>query len=123
MHLSILVVGQRILLKSVGHHRIRNLYGLFFLGFYHEFKNIQQFPCVSTGIPQHGVGLQDTDVLFLQYHILGQSQVQQFQQVLLLEGFQHIQLTPGEQRTNHFERRILGSGANQRHDTRLHCPQ
>jgi len=52
--------------------------------------------------------------------ILRERTLQQHLQILLLQGFQHINLTAGEQRADHFKRGVLGSRSDECHRTGLH---
>ena len=49
--------------------------------------------------------------------------VEQFQEVLLLQRLEHIELTAREQRTDHFKRGILGSGTDECDDALLYGTQ
>ena len=49
--------------------------------------------------------------------------VEQFQEILLLQRLEHIELTAREQRAYHFERGILGSGTDKCDDAFLYGTQ
>ena len=124
MQLPILIISQRILLKTLHYLFIGNNHlARRAVSFHHQFQNVQQLPGISSRIAEHGIRLLQFDILFLQIDILGDGIVQQFEQVFLLQRLEHIELAPREQRTNDLERRILRCGSNQRHDSRLHSTQ
>ena len=123
MHLAILVVCQRILLQTgfyiaVGNDNLRLLRSL-----YHQFQDIQQFTRVAAAIAHQSTRLLQYDVLLAQFDILGDSSVEQFQQVVFIQRFQHIQLTSRQQWAYHLERRILRRSTYQRDDALLDSSQ
>ena len=117
MHLSLLVVSQRILLQLVYHHLVGNDHIIRPSRFNHEFKDIEQLAGITTTISQQGTLLLQFNMLFPQFHILRNGTVQQSFQIFLFQRFQDIELTSGEQRPDDFERRILRCSTNQGNDS------
>ena len=79
MHLSILVVCQRILLQPFGHHFIGDDNSLFRFRLHNEFQYIKQLAGVSTGETQHGRCFFQFNFAFFQYGIRGDGTLQKFQ--------------------------------------------
>ena len=123
MHLSILVVCQRILLQPFGHHFIGDDNSLFRFRLHNEFQYIKQLAGIPTGEAQHSCGFFQFNLTFFQYRVCTNGTFQKFQQIFFLQRFQHIKLAAGQERTNHFERRVLRGGTDECHRTVFHCSQ
>ena len=93
MHLAVLVVSQRILLQTLLHHPVGYHNIVARLSPDDEVKDIQQLPSITPAITQDSPRLTQFDVPPLQFHILRHRSLQQLQQVILLQRFQHIELT------------------------------
>ena len=106
MHLAVLVVGKRVLLKTVHHHLVGYDH-VATLGLNNKLKNVEQLARVASAVSQYGVGLFQLYVSAAQLHVLSDGAVQQFEKVILVERLQNIQLTAREQRPYDFKRRIL----------------
>ena len=86
MHLSILVIRQRILLQTLGHLLIRNHHGSGIrIRLHHQFQYVQQLAGIASRKAEHGIRLLQLYLLFFQYHVLCDGIMQQFQQILLLQ--------------------------------------
>ena len=110
MHLAILIVGQGILLQTLGHHLIGddNLFGTT-LSLYDKFQGVEQFARIASRETQQCIGLTYGDRLVLQIVVLADGAVEQFEQVVLVERLEYVELAAREQGTYDFKRRILRS--------------
>ena len=121
MHLPSFIVRCRIFLQAL--HHLFICYFNLFISFFRsndKLQDIQQFPCIATGITQHGVRLGQHDIHILQYDIFGNRLIQQGQQISFLQWFQNIYLAAGKQRTDDLERGILCRGSDQGYHTCLY---
>ena len=121
MHLPAFVVGQRVLLQTLTHEFIGDDHG-FLVGIRvrHELEDVQQLACIASAEAQQGIGLAHLDGLLLQHDVFLQGSVHQLQQVVLPKGFQDVDGTPGEQRPDDLEGRVLRGGTNQGDYALLH---
>ena len=119
MHLPFLVVGHRVLLQAFGDAGIVNDDGTLGGGIGEQVDDVEQFARIATGKAQQCFGFAHFKFAFAQHHVVVEGMVEQLEQVGLAERFEHIDLTTGEQRANHFERGVLGRGADQRDIARL----
>ena len=96
VHLAILVVGQGVLLQTLGDHLVG--YDNFFaaVGLDDEFKRIEQLACIASRETQQGIGLFDHDVTLFQVEVLLDGAVEQFQEVSLVERLEDVELATGE---------------------------
>ena len=85
MHLAILIVSKRVLLKAFGHHVIRDKDRVGGFGIYHQFEDVEQLAGVSSAEAEHGSGFFQFYFPFLQHGVRGDGALQQFQQVVLLQ--------------------------------------
>ena len=85
MHLAVLVVSKRVLLKAFGHHVIRDEDRVCGFGVYHQLEDVEQLAGVSSAEAEHGSGLFQFYLPFLQHGVCGDGALQQFQQVVLLQ--------------------------------------
>ena len=122
MHLSVLVVGQRVLLQS-GHHQVVGYHDITRLCFNHQLQDIEQLAGIAPAEAQQCIRLLQLDVALLQDNIGMDGTVEQLQQVVFLQRLQNVKLTARQQWTYNLERRILGCSANQRDHPPFHSPQ
>ena len=122
MHLSSFIVRRRIFLQAL-HHLFICYFNLFisFFSSYYELQDIQQLPCIATGITQHGVCLGQHDIHILQYDIFRNRLIQQSQQISFLQRLQNIYLAAWKQWTDDLERGVLRRGSDQGYHTCLYC--
>ena len=103
MHFPVLIVSQRILLQTFGHHVIGDDNRFLCVRFHYKFKYIEQFTGVSAGEAQHGCRFFEFDFPFFQYGVGSDGTLQKFEQIFLFQRFKHIKLATGEERADHFE--------------------
>ena len=117
MHLSVLVVGERVLLQSLSHNviadDIRSLSD--------KFQDIEELSRIPSTVAHKGLCLLHLYGAFLEKDICCESMVKQPHKVIHLKALENIDLTTAEERTDDLERRILSSGSNERHDTLFYC--
>ena len=92
MHLSPLVIGQWILLETGSHQVVGDFDVAFGERTNHQVEDVEQFSGVATAVAQQGLMFFHGNVALFQFHIFGQRPVQQLQQVVFFQRFQHIQL-------------------------------
>ena len=119
VHLPFLVVGHGVLLQALGDAGIVDNDGALGGGIGEQVDDVEQFARVATGKAQQGVGFAHFKFALTQHHVVVEGVVEQLEQVGLAERFEHVDLTTGEQRANHFERGVLGRGADQGDIARL----
>ena len=79
MHLSFLVVSQRILLNTLCNFLIGNL-NVFILTFCfnNQFKDVQEFPCITSGIAEDGTCFLDLNMFFTEEIVFRNGVVKEF---------------------------------------------
>ena len=86
MHFTILIVCQRILLQAFRHFFISYHYrSIIGIGLNHQFQYIQEFTGISTRKAKHRVRFLQLDMLLLQNNILGDGDMQEFQQIIFFQ--------------------------------------
>ena len=123
VHLAILVVGQGILLQAVDHHVVCDFDIALASGLYHQLEDVEQLARVSPAIAKQGVGLADLDMALLELHVFGQGAMEQLQEVVFLQGLEHIELATREQGAYDLERGVLGGGSYERDVSALDSSQ
>ena len=93
MHFTVFVVGQRILLQQVHHHFIGN-HQVFVGGrcLSNQLQDVEQFACVASAVAQHGTRFLQFNMALAQLSVFGESTVQQSEQVVAFQRFEHIEL-------------------------------
>ena len=123
MHLTVLVVSQRVLLKTIHHNLVCNHDFIPYFSLHRQFQDIQKFTGIASAVSQQGSRLLQLDILLLQDCVFVDGSVEQFQQIVFFERLEHIELTTRQEWTDDLERRILRRGTYQGDDTLLHSPQ
>ena len=85
MHLSVLVIGQRILLKSADDKFIRDFHLIAIGRIHHEFKYVEQLAGITSAIAKDGSCFLQRNLPFFQKNILGNGTVEQLQEVVLFQ--------------------------------------
>ena len=96
VHLAILVVGERILLQTLGDNGIGDDHLITIVGLDHQFERVEQLAGIASREAQQGIGLTDGDAALLQVGILRDGAVEEFEQVVLLQRLQYIELAARE---------------------------
>ena len=96
MHLAILVVGERILLQALGDNGIGDDYLFAIVGLNHQLQRVEQLAGITSREAQQGIGLTDGDVALLQIDVFRDGAVEEFEQVVLLQRLQYIELAARE---------------------------
>ena len=120
MHFAVFVVGKGILLEAFGHHLIGDDHRVAGFGLHNEVEDVEQLTGIAATVTEHGGSLPELYLPFFQLDIRRYGTLQEFQQVVLLQRFQYVELAARQQRTDHLERGVLGGGAYQCHRTLLH---
>ena len=89
-------------------------------GCHHEVEDAEEFAGIATAIAQQGLVLAHLNLAVAQDDVLVKGAVEQRQQVVAVKALQYINCTAREERTDDFEGRVLGGGADERNDARLH---
>ena len=120
VHFAVFVVGKGILLEAFGHHLIGDDHRVAGFGLHNEVEDVEQLTGIAATVTEHGGSLPELYLPFFQLDIRRYGTLQEFQQVVFLQRFQHVELAARQQRTDHLERGVLGGGAYQCHRTLLH---
>lgn len=120
VHLSLLVVCQRVLLYALSHKGIRDFYRVGRGRFYYELQDVEEFSGVTAGIAQQCSGLFKPYFVCFQFSIGSDSPLKQLLKVALVKALQCKQLTTREKRTNYLKGGIFGGGSNEGYDTSLY---
>ena len=123
VHIALLVVSKGILLKLFFYHLVGDDHLIRFCRFHHQFQDIEELPGIAAAEPEHRRSFLQIDLLLREFHVLGDGTLQESLQIFLFQGFEHVELASGEQRTDYLERGVLGGGTNQGNDALLHCAQ
>jgi hypothetical protein len=107
VHLSVLIISQRILLQTLLHLFVCDYDFAVWLGIDHKFQNIQQLSGIAAAISHHGGSFLHIYFALLQFFVVMYGVVYEFCQIFFLERLECIYLTARKQRTYYLERRIL----------------
>ena len=124
MHFSVLVIGERILLKTVGDDLVvdHHLFG-WRCRLFDKVKDVEELACVAPGKPEQRFGAVYRHFPLLQDRIHGQGSVKQLVQVVLIERLKHVDLRSRQKRADDFKRRVFGRCADQCDDSALDCSE
>ena len=104
VHFAILIVCQRVLLKTFVNDCVVDDNVLIRRGrLVQEFKNIEQLARIASAISQQSVCLFNPESAFLQKDIRQYGIVHKLQKVVLFQVFEHIDLATAKQRTDHLK--------------------
>ena len=123
MHIALLVVSKGILLKLFFYHLVGDDHLIRFCRFHHQFQDIEELPGIASAEAEHRRGFLQIDILLREFHVLGDGTLQESLQIFLFQGFEHVELASGEQRTDNLERGVLGGRRILKKDALLHCAQ
>ena len=126
MHLSVLVVSKRVLLDGFENEFVGDDdVGLTccFCCLDGEFEDIEKFAGIASTLAQESTRFLQFNLFVFEKNIFCERIVEQFQQVVFTQRFQHIDLAAGEERTNYLERRILRCGTNEGDNSLLHSTE
>ena len=124
MHLTVLVIRGRILLKSLCHHLVIDHHlPTLRSRLLKQVKDIQQLTGIPAGKPEKRRRRLHPHPMAPEHLILLQCPVEQLLQLILLHGTKRIHLRARQQRPYHLKRRILRSRAHQRHYPALHSTE
>ncbi len=88
-----------------------------------EFEDVEEFAGIASALAQHGSRFLQFYLLVFEKDIAGDGVVQELEEVVFAERFQHIDLASGEERTDDLERWVLGGGTNEGDDTLFHSSE
>ena len=77
MHLTILVVGQRILLDAFRHQLVGDDDRILLFGLNNKFQYVEQLACVAPTETQQVGGLSQLNLAFLQFNVFGNGVIEQ----------------------------------------------
>ena len=121
VHLSLLVVGQRILLQPfyhylvVDHHRLPVGGGLLY-----EVEDIEELAGIAPREAEEGVGALHLHIALAEHLVGGDGAVEERAQLWLLQRFERVDLRTRQQRAYDLKRRILRGGADEGHGAIFH---
>ena len=123
MHLTVLVVGQGVLLEPLFDHLVGDGHLVVGRGTDDKLEDVEQFARIATAIAQQRIGLLQMDMALGEFDILGHGTMKKREQIGSLERLEDIELASGEQRADNLERGILGGGTDERHHATLDRPK
>ena len=114
MHVATFIVCQWVLLQ-LGLNQFIGDSHLFGRGSAnHQFQDVEQFAGVAPTVSQDGARFPQSDMTPLEFYVVMDGAVKQFQEVFFLQRLEYIQLTPRQQGADDLERGILGGGPDER---------
>ena len=123
MHLSVAVISHSILLQTVSdgvvvdHHRRSIRRGLLY-----KIENVEEFAGISSGEAEKRLDGAHLYLTLREDRVAAYRHVEEPLQIRGLKRTKSVDLRAREERTDHLERGILGSGSDEGHHALLHSP-
>ena len=86
-------------------------------------QDIEQLTGVTTAVAHQGLGLGEAYVEFAEFLVGSDGAIEEFHEVVLLQGLKDVELATGEQRADDLKGGILRRSTDEGHDTSLHSTE